>query len=220
MTDKHKEVECNLCGKGFNNKTDLTKHIEKCSEKNVTIVQCPSCKQNFAQGALKKHTTRGKCKLQITVRFAGTDCNLVSNNAGATRKHMREEHMEINTRSREVCRHYRRGNCLKGDSCTFSHVGAQILFQHEINSTQTTTRRCWNKEKCVWLQRGGCHFFHEGVRVQAARPTPPQGSLPRGRTPSPGSQPPSRGSRSNSRTACAGTMKGVGGTHAPSLTYP
>ena len=137
MSDKHNDIECNLCGKGFTNKKNLRNHIDKCSEKNVTIVQCPSCKKNFAQGALKKHVAKGKCK-QNTVKFVCTDCNLVANSEDEIQNHKRKDHSKADTRSREVCRHYRQGNCRKGETCPFAHVGAQDFIRDVTNTTQST----------------------------------------------------------------------------------
>ena len=70
-------------------------------------------------------------------------------------------------RSREVCFHWKRGNCFKGDSCRFSHVGRQ----NNAGSAQNTrsTQRvalCKNGSSCDWLAKGNCSYFHPRVGVQ------------------------------------------------------
>ena len=178
MEDVHSDCDCTLCGKGFPNKGSLISHIKKCAEKRVTVVQCPSCKENFTKGALKKHTNKGKCK-ESTAIFVCSVCNMYGKSDEDVRKHKREVHEKVDVVSREVCRHYRRGNCRRGESCPFAHVGAQDLIQDKVDTTKVTTKPCRNMNNCVWFQRGKCHFSHELVRVQAPQPTlPPRQPAP------------------------------------------
>ena len=70
--------------------------------------------------------------------------------------------MEV-VKSKEVCFHWRRGHCSKGDSCRFSHVGHQ---KDNITGTTKRTPACSNGSGCEWLKKGSCSFFHPRVGVQ------------------------------------------------------
>ena len=96
-------------------------------------------------------------------------CELICKSKADLIRHERLEHEEMEQEvSREVCPHYRRGNCYKGDNCNKSHVG----YQHETASKSTSQRSsswtpaCNKGEGCSWLARGACKFFHRGVGVQ------------------------------------------------------
>ena len=86
-------------------------------------------------------------------------------------RHERLEHEEMEQEvSREVCPHYRRGNCYKGDNCNKSHVG----YQHETASKSTSQRSsswtpaCKHGDECSCMSKGRCMFYHKGVGVQKA----------------------------------------------------
>ena len=55
------------------------------------------------------------------------------------------------------CYYYRRGECLKGDLCSFKH-------QETIERTQTP--KCRNGSRCRYFANGVCVFYHPGVGVQ------------------------------------------------------
>ena len=160
---KHEQPEhpdnygCTLCGEDFTLEQEFNNHVIKCINKTITIVQCLSCKKNFAKGALKKHTQMGKCRPNS------------SNNK--MQNHMRVNHTE-DDKSRTVCHHWRRGQCLRGDSCMFAHVG----FQNKVIDKTFTTRSadtpqtsrpdnsskpCFNGARCIWLARNRCVYSHQ-----------------------------------------------------------
>ena len=70
--------------------------------------------------------------------------------------------MEV-VKSKEVCFHWRRGHCSKGDRCRFSHVGLQ---KKDSTETKKRTPACSNGSACEWLKKGSCSFFHPRVGVQ------------------------------------------------------
>ena len=70
--------------------------------------------------------------------------------------------MEV-VKSKEVCFHWRRGHCSKGDRCRFSHVGHQ---NKDTTKTAKRTPACSNGSACQWLKTGSCSFFHPSIGVQ------------------------------------------------------
>ena len=101
--------------------------------------------------------------------YACSDCGRVGKNENEIRKHIREDHVEELVRSREVCKHWRRGKCDRGDQCGFSHVGHQSSASSTTsgNTQQKSTRKplCLNGKDCDWNKRGHCRFFHPQGRV-------------------------------------------------------
>ena len=67
--------------------------------------------------------------------FNCTICGMIADSEDNLRRHMKNEHRNETVRSRVVCRHWKRGNCWKGNGCMFSHVGSQV----KSNSTQGAT---------------------------------------------------------------------------------
>ena len=65
--------------------------------------------------------------------------------------------------SKEVCFHWRRGHCFKGDTCRFSHVGHQ---KQDNTRNSKRTPACSNGSNCEWLSKGSFSFFHPRVGVQ------------------------------------------------------
>ena len=159
---------CLICDREFLTDQDLEKHME---DKHDKSAQCPSCKNNFTKDALKQHTKKGKCKAK-EVHFVCTDCKMKCTSEDDLMSHKMNDHDD--RRSRQVCRHYRRGTCLRGDMCPYAHVGHQDLIQDNSHVTHktNTARPCRNGDDCVWKSRGRCNYFHEGVGVQTPRSAP------------------------------------------------
>ena len=161
INDKHDEhddhsgdYECTLCGEGFIIESEYNTHVLKCIKTNITISKCPSCKENFPKGALKKHIKKGKCSPNTTNKI---------------RKHITDSHID-EERSKTVCHHWRRGQCFRGDSCMFAHVG----FQQQPSGKQFTTKStnvleknvnskksCHNGSTCIYLARNMCNYSHQ-----------------------------------------------------------
>ena len=104
-------------------------------------------------------------------------CGDTADSFNAVKKHQAEVHAEVAYVSKEVCKHWRKGHCLKGNMCLYSHIGFQ---QKSIsNSTPKTSTSNWNPachhgEGCSWLAKGNCRYFHKGVGVQKPAPKGPQ----------------------------------------------
>ena len=61
------------------------------------------------------------------------------------------------TENKKECFYYRKGSCLRGDSCR---------FQHNDQNYQPSVPECRNGRFCRYLSSGVCSFFHAGVGVQ------------------------------------------------------
>ena len=70
---------------------------------------------------------------------------------------------------REVCKHWKRGNCSWGSECNFSHVGRQEKTSPEQKSTNNARTACRNGPSCRFLARGKCSFDHHMHRVHNTR---------------------------------------------------
>ena len=84
-------------------------------------------------------------------------------------------------RSKEVCYHWRRGNCTRGSSCGFSHVGKQDTPRPQTQVTSKTP--CRNGPTCTFQSRGRCRFAHQPNKRHQGdqnrnRDTSRQGSRP------------------------------------------
>ena len=95
---------------------------------------------------------------------------MVGKSAKDIQNHLQSDHNNIEQSdiSREVCWHRRQGNCFRGNSCRFSHVG------HQKSSTSTRSpsigaKSCHNGMNCQWKEKGECQYFHEGIVVQKSQ---------------------------------------------------
>ena len=193
--DKNSGPMCIACDRKFVSDHDLENHMNSKHEKNV---KCPSCKNVFTRDALKKHTDKGKCTPK-DVSYVCTVCKMLCIDEEDLKEHKKADHDD--NRSKQVCRHYKKGNCRRGDSCPWAHVGHVTQENSNITHKSTTVRPCRNGIDCVWKARGRCHFQHEGVGKQTPRPAPqgpqraplaprpaPRGLRPASQGPGPASQ--------------------------------
>ena len=63
----------------------------------------------------------------------GTECPVCGEmftNSNTLKKHKDEEHKMEVVMSKEICYHWRRGHCFKGDECKFSHAVHQNSKEH------------------------------------------------------------------------------------------
>ena len=165
MEDKHSEHPCIYCEKEFSSKASLEKHHKACTRNiGVSTSICNKCSLKFTNQGLKRHekNCQGSKK-----EFDCPDCGMIFESSNAVDKHQGEEHEYEPVRSRIVCKHWRKGNCHKGDRCGYSHVG------HQQNSNTRTTSRnttkvpeCLNGSSCEWLSKGNCSYFHPRIGVQ------------------------------------------------------
>ena len=117
--------------------------------------------------------TCNKCKNMCKQQCHGeeksicTKCAMVGKTAREIKNHMQSEHNnnEKSERSREVCWHWRQGNCFRGNSCHFSHIGHQKSSTFTRTPT-TTAESCRNGVNCQWKEKRQCRYVHQGVGVQ------------------------------------------------------
>ena len=166
MDDMHVEVECVFCSEIFPNKKKLRAHVNNCIENGTAMVKCNNCNQSFTRFGVERH--RNQCHKR-TRTFKCNECGLLGNTENEIKKHKKNNQEVFQEVSKEVCYHYKQGNCFKGDRCKFSHVGYQQ--RKNSNSTKQSTTRMWTPactkgDGCSWLARGDCRYFHRGVGVQ------------------------------------------------------
>ena len=162
---KHTEKSCVYCETVFSSESFLIKHHKVCIN-NVGLAKsiCSNCNKNFTDNGLKRHqqNCHGASK-----KFDCPECGMILESSKDVKTHRDVEHEYVPVKSRVVCRHWRRGNCLKGDRCGFSHVGKQSSNEKESTSRTTTkVPECSNGPSCDWLARGCCSYFHPRVGVQ------------------------------------------------------
>ena len=152
----------------ISSRSDLRKHVNICVENGYIKEKCTKCDKRFTRFGLRRHIQQ--CHGNKVEIITCKKCELICKSMANMKKHMKEDHDEEGREvSREVCPHYRRGNCYKGDQCTRSHVG----YQHETTSkltsqtsTSSWTPACKHGIECEWMAKGNCMFFHRGVGVQ------------------------------------------------------
>ena len=194
---KHSEQICNFCEEVFENVAELKTHTHQCVEYNKTTIKCTKCQKTFTRFGIKAHGNI--CQGQQTKKvYACSECEHKGKSANDIRNHQAKEHMEdvyvcdecghkgksakdirnhqaIKHRdaavevSKEVCKHWRKGNCFKGSQCLYSHVGYQQSNSSKPtlkSNTSSWSPACRHGEGCSWLAKGECSFFHKGIGVQ------------------------------------------------------
>ena len=163
MTAKHTEVQCSYCDTMCDNEAELVKHHRECSHVGVANRKCDKCEELFTYQGLKRH--KQNCHT-VQKYYECPECSQICSSPNALKEHQDEDHAMEVVKSREVCYHWRRGNCFKGDSCRFSHVGQQN--RNSISTSRTSTRMpvCSNGSACEWLSKGSCSYYHPGIGVQ------------------------------------------------------
>ena len=159
MNAKHQPKKCPLCNETFKSKLDLVSHINNCVDTPRYTGQqnnCNHCNKSFSRVELNRHIQNDSCR-SGTRNITCKQCNAICISQDDLRKHIADDHE--NTRSREVCRHWKAGNCFRGDRCMFAHVGYQDK-SGASNSVSSTP--CRNGRNCSWLERGHCKFGHRG----------------------------------------------------------
>lgn len=195
---KHTEKICVFCEKEFQNDQQLKGHIEKCIDYGNTTVQCDQCQKTLTRFGMKRHSEsckgtsevwecpecgfRAKSSHEIKKHQAAKhdndnvcecpECGFRARSLHEIKKHQSEQHENVEV-SREVCKHWRNGNCFKGVRCLYSHVGFQKKQTSTSTPTPTTAKNwttpCRHGDDCAWLKKGTCIFFHKNIGVQ--RPT-------------------------------------------------
>ena len=166
MEAKHNQQVCVFCEKVCANEQHLRKHVKHCLEYGNTTVNCDNCDKTFTRFGIKRHGDSCKGSTEV---WACPECGFRARTSNDIKKHQNEKHNKVEV-SREVCKHWRNGNCFRGDRCGFSHVGTQRKQTPPSTTRPTTsiakTAACRHGDSCSWLERGVCSYFHKGVGVQ------------------------------------------------------
>ena len=161
---KHTEAQCIYCDKMCDNEGKLVEHHKECLHIGEANRKCDKCDKLFTYQGLKRH--KHDCH-SVRNDYECPECSQICRNPKALKEHQDEDHAMEVVKSREVCYHWRRGNCFKGDSCRFSHVGRQN--QNGSSTTSKASKKvpaCSNGSACEWLSKGICSYFHPRVGVQ------------------------------------------------------
>ena len=172
IRDRHEDNECPMCKKLFTSRKQAEDHI--CTDGEIIPQICDKsyCKKEFvSSAALNKHIKNNHFGHQKTVC---TKCGEMLDKNIGLKKHLdtcgknasdsaREE------RSREVCRHWRKGRCDRGSHCNFTHVGRQDSHQTKHQSTSKTLKPCQNGPGCSYLAKGRCSYGHHETNGHQAR---------------------------------------------------
>lgn len=168
MQAKHNLAECPICDEAYPQGKILEKHTDECMMSMDEGIECPTCMNKFlTKRALKRHITRIHKK--PIGNFVCSHCEMIFNNENEMRSHMEKCMQEVQPeKSKEVCIHWRRGYCKRGDGCGYSHVGHQLKINSAPHSTKLTsyTPACKHGQSCVWLAKGSCSYFHKNIGVQ------------------------------------------------------
>ena len=162
MNAKHTEKQCNYCDKICEKEADLVNYHSECIDVVLRTVPCQKCEKVFTNFAIRRH--KEVCK--GAKEFDCPECGMVCSSPVAMKKHYDNEHKLEPVKSREVCYHWRRGNCIR-TNCRFAHVGHQNKNLSESTRKDTTkVPACKNGAACDWLKKGKFSYFHAQVGVQ------------------------------------------------------
>ena len=138
-----------MCSAKFETFGELDEHIKQQHNKpraNKETFHCEQCKEIFnAKYLLRQHVTTKHVDKRQAPRFTCNKC---------------EMQWWIHSGQTNVCRHFIRGDCWKGQSCMFYHP-EQNRFKNVTN-----VAHCNNGIGCKYLASGVCRFFHQGVGVK------------------------------------------------------
>ena len=137
--------------------------VSELCEENVSFANnktCNKCNDDFTTQGLKRHTLN--CHV-TRKEFKCPECGEMLDSKNRLNKHKEDEHTMEQVKRREVCKHWRRGNCTKGISCMFSHVGHVISPSTSRNTNNVP--KCRNGLSCEWLAKQRCSFFHHSVGI-------------------------------------------------------
>ena len=161
---KHQPKKCPLCEETFTTKQDLVSHLNSCMDTNEIehqLYECDKCHKKINRGDIRSHKKNGACNSEQR-QIVCNKCRAICISKDDLKKHIADDHYKDT--SKEVCKHWKAGNCFKGARCNYAHVGYQ---DKEVTSRASTTP-CRNGSSCAWLARGKCNFRHQEERHQEA----------------------------------------------------
>ena len=156
MDSKHSEKQCTYCDKMCENPTELVKHHVECIDTGMKSVACKKCDKEFTNFGMRRH----KESCQWKQEYDCPECGMIFKTSASMKKHYRNEHKFEQVSSREVCYHWRRGNCTRVN-CRYAYFGHQDSNKSTITRTNNTrVPACRNESLCHWLQKGNYSYFH------------------------------------------------------------
>ena len=160
---RHTESKCTYCNKKFHSERELTNHHKSCVDEGLRTSKCNNCQKVLNGFAMRRHKEQCHDKQM----FDCPECGQMCDSAIDVKRHYDFQHKMEPVRNNEVCKHWRKGHCVKGDQCNYAHVGHQN--SGDLRTTREKTTRvpaCKHGSNCDWMKRGACSYFHRGVGVQ------------------------------------------------------
>ena len=176
---RNNTIICSKCNKQFQTNNSYKQHV---NTKHVDTVpvghqewtprqyeeveyqdnthRCPECPAQFpTKEHLKSHMDRH----QDEGEYPCFQCEINFNSKIEMDEHMRSDHGQFESQ-KKVCRHFRQGNCLKGNQCKFWHP--QTRYQSRQHNFSPA---CNRGPTCAFKAQNRCNYFHPGIGVQQAK---------------------------------------------------
>ena len=134
-------------------------HIEDHHRKVKPIeIKCDICSAKFvAQHQLRQHVSKKHTRNSHNNQLIHCQkCGQIFESNNELAKHSKECIEDFVDNNRKECKFFKRGNCLKGNSCRFAHTKKESSNQ----------RMCRNGNTCAYFMRGQCKFIHEKTLPQ------------------------------------------------------
>ena len=152
------------CSKGckdtsFVTQEQLDSHIKNRHSKiRTSEFKCDNCSAKFvAEHQLRQHISKKHARISHNVQMINCKrCGQIFEHKNELDRHIKDcidEFVDVN---RKECKFFRRGNCLKGNSCRFAHTRKASVIQ----------KQCRNGNTCVYFARGHCKFTHKNTLPQ------------------------------------------------------
>ena len=159
---------CEKCDQTFPTKTEHNKHKTEAhvNTQNGRVFTCITCDSKFEsehsvkQHMQSKHKSASSFPVGHPQRYARvqpssmniacTKCNKRFATGNQVEDHMSEHDEDskfTNPQDAKLCRYFRRGRCLKGDTCSYKHQTPPV---------------CNKGPECVFLAQNRCRFHHPG----------------------------------------------------------
>ena len=177
---------CEDCKIRFITKQKLNEHMKETHrrQENVARHECSLCRKTFLtesslkQHNISKHKSPGKVpighpdhykhKSNMHVKINNITCGNCGKAFSCGKdvdEHMVEHIDEFDNgdfsdgNKRKECRYFKRGTCMKGLQCKFSHK--------EHNLSRQTIPECKNGQDCKFFRQNRCVFYHPRVGNQS-----------------------------------------------------
>ena len=120
---------------------------------NIKDFNCVKCNLTFQSiYNLRIHEEKEHAKNRISCQ----SCGEIFTPKNSFENHIMSCEQGFKKASNKECYYFKKGHCLKGETCSFKHVITQ----------RSRVPECRNGSECKYLRNQICHFFHRGVGVQ------------------------------------------------------